>query len=169
MKKALLEQGRWSWGRNKLAQLVNILFDKYRIKWWGLTLVFAEKDESSGLKSLEEIERTHLKSDNNFHNIVEQLRPKLDYDQVFANSLKGCNVVLGYYFRHDNKDDASKSVGVLPPPHLLMAALKAKTSISNRQAVLAEIWLYCNKTLLPAAILILTQMKTASRVEYRCS
>lgn len=144
--KSLLEQGRWPWDGNKLAQLVNILFDKYRIKVVGFDVIFAEKDESSDLKSLKEIERTHLKSDNNFHNIIEQLRPKLDYDQVFANSLKGRNVVLGYYFRHDNKDDASKSIGVLPP-HLLMAALKAKTSISNRQAVLAEIWLYCNKTL----------------------
>lgn len=113
--KSLLEQGRWPWDGNKLAQLVNILFDKYRIKVVGFDVIFAEKDESSDLKSLKEIERTHLKSDNNFHNIIEQLRPKLDYDQVFANSLKGRNVVLGYYFRQDNKDDASKSVGVLPP------------------------------------------------------
>ena len=72
--KSLLEQGRWPWGRNKLAQLVDILFDKYKIKVLGFDVVFAEKDESSGLKSLEEIARTHLKSDSNFHDIVEQLR-----------------------------------------------------------------------------------------------
>src|SRR3989344_4904380 len=131
--KSLLEQGRWPWGRNKLAQLVDILFDKYKIKVLGLDIVFAEKDESSGLKSLEEIERTALKSDNNFHNIIEQLRPKLDYDQVFANSLKGRNVVLGYYFRHDNKDDASKSVGVLPSPSFVDGSFKGK-NINFQQA-----------------------------------
>ncbi len=131
--KSLLEQGRWPWGRNKLAQLVDVLFDKYKIKVVGFDVVFAEKDESSGLKSLEEIERTHLKSDNNFHNIIEQLRPKLDYDQVFANSLKGRNVVLGYYFRQDNKDDASKSVGVLPPPSFVDGSFKGK-NIHFKQA-----------------------------------
>jgi len=37
--KSLLEQGRWPWGRNKLAQLVDILFDKYMgdaiMSFWG--------------------------------------------------------------------------------------------------------------------------------------
>ena len=131
--KSLLEQGRWPWGRNKLAQLVDILFDKHKIKVLGFDVVFAEKDESSGLKSLEEIERTHLKSDSNFHDIVEQLRSKLDYDQIFANSLKDRNVVLGYYFRQDSKDDASKSVGVLPPPSFVGGSFKGK-NINFKQA-----------------------------------
>ncbi len=131
--KSLLEQGRWPWGRNKLAQLVNILFDKYKIKVVGFDVVFAEKDESSGLKSLEEIERTHLKSDNNFHNLVEQLRPKLDYDQVFANSLKNRNVVLGYYFRQDNTEDTNGSVGALPSPSFVDGTFKGK-NIDFRQA-----------------------------------
>lgn len=129
--KSLQEQGRWPWGRNKLALLVDKLFEDYKIKVLGFDVVFAEKDESSGLKSLEEIEKVYLKSDSGFHNIVEQLRPKLDYDQVFANSLKGRNVVLGYYFRQN--DNGSGSVGVLPQPSFVEGSFKGK-NINFRQA-----------------------------------
>jgi adenylate cyclase len=129
--KSLQEQGRWPWGRNKLAQLVDKLFDQYKIKVLGFDVVFAEKDESSGLKSLEEIEANYLKSDSSFHGLVEQLRPKLDYDQVFANSLKNRNVVLGYYFRRDDK--SSDSVGELPPPSFVEGSFKGK-SINFMQA-----------------------------------
>jgi adenylate cyclase len=41
--KSMLEQGRWPWGRNKLVQLVNILFDKYRIKVVGFDVSFCRK------------------------------------------------------------------------------------------------------------------------------
>src|SRR6478609_737872 len=49
--KSLKQEGRWPWGRNKLADLVNKLFDEYHINVLGFDVVFAEKDESSGLKS----------------------------------------------------------------------------------------------------------------------
>ena len=58
--KSLQAQGRWPWGRNKLADLVNILFDDYHIQVLGFDMVFAEKDESSGLKHLEAIQSQYL-------------------------------------------------------------------------------------------------------------
>ena len=100
--KSLKAQGRWPWGRNKLADLVNILFDDYHVKVLGFDMVFAEKDESSGLKSLDAIKTQYLVSDpalgHALDQAVETLRPALDYDQKFAKSLKGRNVVLGYVF-----------------------------------------------------------------------
>ena len=39
--KSLLEQGRWPWGRDKIAQLVNQLFDTYHINTLGFDVVFA--------------------------------------------------------------------------------------------------------------------------------
>lgn len=96
--KSLQEQGRWPWSRNKLADLVNQLFDVYHVNVLGVDVVFAEKDESSGLKRLEEIKAKYLPSDQEFGQAIETLRPSLDYDQVFANSLKRHNVVLGYFF-----------------------------------------------------------------------
>ena len=49
--KSLVEQGRWPWGRDKMARLVNQLFATYEINTLGFDVVFAEKDESSGLKN----------------------------------------------------------------------------------------------------------------------
>jgi adenylate cyclase len=112
--RSLLEQGRWPWSRDKLALMVDRLFDQYKIKVLGFDVVFAEKDESSGLKVLERIGREHFKSSAEFNKALDKLRPTLDFDQMFANSLKGRPVVLGFYFRHG--DSTSGSVGQLPPP-----------------------------------------------------
>src|SRR5687767_8971688 len=48
--KSLAEVGRWPWSRNKLAGLVDELFDRQKIELLGFDVVFAEPDESSGLK-----------------------------------------------------------------------------------------------------------------------
>ena len=121
--KSLKEQGRWPWSRNKLADLVNKLFDDYHVNVLGFDVVFAEKDESSGLKSLEEIKTKYLASDQALSQVIESLRPKLDYDQVFADSLKGRNVVLGYFFL---RDDESSISGVLPLASFVEASFKGK-------------------------------------------
>jgi adenylate cyclase len=90
--KSLIEQGRWPWGRDKMAKLVNQLFDTYHINTLGFDVVFAEKDESSGLKQ-------YLKDNAQFANALKIVKPTLDYDQIFADSLKNRKVVLGYYFQ----------------------------------------------------------------------
>jgi adenylate cyclase len=108
--KSLKDQGRWPWSRNKLADLVNILFDNYHVKVMGFDMVFAEKDESSGLKSLEDIKAKYLSNDQAFKQAIEQLKPSLDYDKIFADSLKNRNVVLGYFFLRDEKSITSGSL-----------------------------------------------------------
>lgn len=114
---SLQQQGHWPWPRNKLAHMIDVLFDQYKIDVLGFDVVFAERDESSGLKNLEELARQELRGDAGFKTALEKLRPQLSYDQIFANSLKNRRVVLGYYFRHD---EAAKNgrVGLLPPPAL---------------------------------------------------
>lgn len=110
--KSLLEQGRWPWGRDKMAKLVNQLFDTYHINTLGFDVVFAEKDESSGLKNLELMQQQYLKDNTAFANALKIVKPTLDYDQIFANSLKNRSVVLGYYF---NINGDMSHVGQLPP------------------------------------------------------
>jgi adenylate cyclase len=112
--KSLQQQGHWPWPRNKLARMVDVLFDQYQIDVLGFDVLFAEQDESSGLVRMEELGRAELKNDKNFEQALNRLRPKLMYDQVFANSLKDRRIALGYYFRHDNQPDSQ--VGVLPSP-----------------------------------------------------
>ena len=113
---SLLEQGHWPWPRNKVAQLVDRLFDQYKIDVLGFDIVFSERDVSSGLKNLEALARTDLSGNADFKLKLGQIRKALDYDQVFADSLKGRRVALGYYFRHDAKN--AQTVGILPAPVL---------------------------------------------------
>ncbi|HEY8353622.1 MAG TPA: adenylate/guanylate cyclase domain-containing protein [Methylophilaceae bacterium] len=123
--RSLQEQGHWPWGRHKLAQLVDRLFDDYGIKALGFDVVFAEKDDSSGLASLEAIRQQHLQSNAAFAEVFEQLRPQLDYDQRFADSLRERKVVLGYYFRND--EDRDGRVGMLPEPSFVKGSFSGKT------------------------------------------
>ena len=114
--KSLQEQGHWPWPRNKIARLVDLLFDRYKIDVLGFDVLFAERDESSGLKSLEALGRSELSSNAAFNQSLNRLKPALNYDQIFADSLKDRRVVLGYYFL--NEKSQSDSVGALPSPVL---------------------------------------------------
>ncbi len=109
--KSLQEEGRWPWGRDKLALLMDKLFDKYGVAVVGFDVVFAEKDSSSGLKVLQELGRNQLKDVSQFQSVLAQLKPQLEYDSLFARKLKQRNIVLGYYF-NATKDTS----GALPAP-----------------------------------------------------
>lgn len=111
--KSLKEQGQWPWSRDKLAILVNQLFVTYQINTLGFDVVFAEKDESSGLRSLEWMQKNTLKDDVQFAQALQEIKPSLNYDQVFANSLKNRKVALGYYFLLNG---STQKVGQLPAP-----------------------------------------------------
>jgi len=111
--KSLAEQGRWPWGRDKLATLMNKLFDQYGVKLVGFDVVFAEPDDSSGLKSLDALARKELKDATAFQSALKDLRPQLDYDSRFAAALKNRPVILGYYF---SSKEGGTSSGAAPDP-----------------------------------------------------
>lgn len=129
--KSLQEQGHWPWPRNKVAKMVDLLFDRYQIDVLGFDVLFAERDESSGLKSLEALAQSELSANPAFNATLNKLRPQLNYDQVFADSLKNRRVVLGYYFR--NEVEQGSSVGTLPPPVLARGSFD-ETSVSPWRA-----------------------------------
>jgi adenylate cyclase len=111
--KSLAEQGRWPWGRDKLATLMNKLFDQYGVKLVGFDVVFAEPDESSGLKSLESLAKNELKDVAGFQSTLRELRPQLDHDARFAAALKNRPIILGYYF---SSKEGGVSSGAAPEP-----------------------------------------------------
>ncbi len=111
--KSLAEVGRWPWGRNKMAKLFDNLFDRHQIALIGIDVVFAEPDESSGLKQLQSLAADELKHQPGFSERVSELQAALDYDALFAKSLKGRPIVLGYYFTGDR---GGRKSGVLPSP-----------------------------------------------------
>lgn len=44
--KSLAAEGRWPWGRDKLAHIITQLFDHYQINTLGFDVVFAEPDST---------------------------------------------------------------------------------------------------------------------------
>jgi adenylate cyclase len=111
--KSLAEVGRWPWGRNRLAELSEELLDRQQVALVGFDVVFAEPDDSSGLKRLRQLAQSELKDQPGFAERIGQLGPSLDYDALFARSIQKRPVVLGYYFTSDREGRTS---GVLPPP-----------------------------------------------------
>ena len=112
---AVPELGRWPWGRDKISTLVQKLFDKYGVVVIGFDVVWAERDESSGLKVLDQLLKKELRDMPQLGAAVNNLRPQLDHDGMFAKAIAGRPVVLGHYFNSD--EDASES-GSLPAPVL---------------------------------------------------
>ncbi|MDZ7736811.1 MAG: adenylate/guanylate cyclase domain-containing protein [Gammaproteobacteria bacterium] len=94
------------------------LFEHYGARLVAFDVVFAEPDESSGLKILEELAAEALADVGAYREQVAELRQQLDYDQRFADSLSGRDVILGYYFRLTKGEDGSGRSGMLPPPVL---------------------------------------------------
>lgn len=111
--KSLKEEGRWPWSRDRLALLMDKLFDRYGVAIVGFDVVFAEKDESSGLGVLQRLGQSQLKGDARFQEALEQIRPQLEYDRLFADSIRNRKVVLGYYLNDGKGKSAS---GALPEP-----------------------------------------------------
>ncbi|MFZ5502152.1 MAG: CHASE2 domain-containing protein [Pseudomonadota bacterium] len=109
--KSLKEEGRWPWSRDRLGLLMDKLFDQYGIAIVGFDVVFAERDESSGLKVLQKLGQNQLKNDAGYQAALAQITPQLEYDSVFAAKIKNRNVILGYYFTDQETSSVS---GALP-------------------------------------------------------
>ena len=121
--KSLAEVGRWPWSRNRMADMVVELFDRQKVAVAGFDIVFAEPDDSSGLKRLRQLAGNELKDNASFGQALGQLQGSLDYDALFAKALQGRPVVMGYYFTSDREGHTS---GVLPAPVMDHSALKGR-------------------------------------------
>lgn len=112
---SLAEVGRWPWGRDKLATIVDNLFNLYEADVVGFDIVFAEKDTSSGLEMFEQLAQNSLKNNAQYQQALDEIRPSLKHDEIFADSLIGKNVVLGYYFKTKLQQGETGVTGLLPP------------------------------------------------------
>ena len=121
--KSLAEVGRWPWGRDRLAALVDELLVRQQVAVIGFDVVFGEADESSGLKQLQQLAKGGLKDQSGFVEKLAQLETRLDYDAAFARSIESRPVVLGYYFTSDRDGRVN---GVLPPPIMDAAKLQGR-------------------------------------------
>ncbi|QWD61814.1 CHASE2 domain-containing protein [Polynucleobacter sp. MWH-UH25E] len=104
-------EGRWPWPRDRLALLVNRLNDDYNVSLTGFDVIFSERDESSGIRTIDLLSKGELKNDAGFQSQYKRIKPLLDLDSQFANSFKDRLVILGYSFLIPG--DKNKK-GVLP-------------------------------------------------------
>lgn len=118
--KSLVKEGRWPWGRDKVATLVDKLFDHYEVSVVGFDILFAEEDNSSGLKVLEKFSNDLLRDDIRFQTAYQRFKPFLHHDMIFARSLENRPVVLGYFFRSQEHLGIGVNRGMLPDPVLAL-------------------------------------------------
>ena len=121
--KSLAEFGRWPWSRNNLAALLDELFDRHSIAILGFDVVFAEADESSGLKRLQQLASDELRDQPGFADRLKQIQGGLDYDAAFAKSLQNRSVVMGYYLTSDRD---GRTNGALPKAVMQKDALAGR-------------------------------------------
>ena len=132
--KSLTAEGRWPWGRDKLAELVRRAFEDYEAGLLGFDIVFAEPDTSSGLGVLESLAGTAFREDPNYRSTIDRLRPTLNYDQRFADTIGRFPVALGYYFNFATPGDEQVArIGALPPPTFVKGTFTGK-SVAFRHA-----------------------------------
>ena len=121
--KSLAEIGRWPWGRNKLADLVGELLDNQKVALLGFDVVFAEADDSSGLKRLKQLAQNEMRDQAGFVEKLNQIQASLDYDAVFSKAIEKRPVVMGYYFTSDRDGRVN---GVLPSPVMGRESLQGR-------------------------------------------
>jgi len=93
----MAEQGQWPWSRNKLAQMVDGLFDYYQVDLLAFDIAFSEPDNTTPLAELERLAHRELAGDAGFQATLQALKPRFAYDDIFAGSLKNRPVVLSFF------------------------------------------------------------------------
>ena len=113
--KSFGEVGHWPWSRALMAELITKLFERYGIEVLAFDVVWAERDTSSGIDTLDALAHKDLKQAAGFQELYKSLRPGLDNDELFAKAMRGRPAVLGYYF--SNEERAAR-VNAIPVPVL---------------------------------------------------
>ena len=73
--KSLAAEGRWPWRRDKIGTMLDQLFDRYKVGIVGFDVVFAERDESSGLGTLRELGQKELKGNAQYQAVLKDVTP----------------------------------------------------------------------------------------------
>ena len=107
--KSLKHQGHWPWPRDRIATLINQLFEGGAVVI-GFDIMFPEKQ----LNSVEHILAT-VPDQTPLYDSLQSLRPQFDLDNALAKSFESGDVVLGYSFHSDK----TKSPYPLPDPTII--------------------------------------------------
>jgi len=107
------ELGRWPWSRDRMAYIMDQLFNQYQVRLLGFDVIWAEPDKSSGFENFQKLARQMAPNNASLNQAFKKIAPELDFDARFAKSLDNRAVALGYYF---NSNEDAREIGVLPEP-----------------------------------------------------
>lgn len=113
---SLAAEGRWPWSRDRVARLVDRLFDHYGVSLAAFDVVFAEPEETSALALLDELQSNQSVDGTALASQLDKLRSRYDHDANLVKALDGRNIILGIFFLTDDDSAGSRSAGVLPTP-----------------------------------------------------
>jgi adenylate cyclase len=111
-----VELGQWPWPRDTLGGLVNRLFDDYGIRVLGFDALFAEAEETSAERLLEELASSDNEEDAVIHERLAALQVSQNSNIGFSESLIARDVVTGFVFKDSLASNEPESTGALPPP-----------------------------------------------------
>ena len=140
---SLASLGQWPWPRVTLARIVDSLFDDYNIRILGFDVVFAEKEESSGERVLDELANGAIGELAELQQEIRRIRETLGGDLRFAEALIARDVVTGFVFKDRLGEGEFPAKGALPPVLLGKAEIdaleipfvEAKAYVSNLAAL----------------------------------
>ena len=133
---SLAAEGQWPWPRDRIAQMVDQLFDHYGAELVAFDVVLAEPEETTALALLEELARDEPGRREHF----ESLRQRYDRDRAFVESLHGRDVVLGLFFT-----DVASTAGQLPEPLFPSGSFAGATSTSRGRTATRPIFPPCRR------------------------
>jgi len=113
---SLAAEGQWPWPRNKVAALVDALFDDYGVRTLGFDVLFAEPERPEALRLIDELAAGPLAGDPSLRSVLADLRPRYEGDRILSESLVARDVVLGYVFKPKPGQAERAEVGLLPAP-----------------------------------------------------
>ncbi len=119
--------GQWPWSRETLARIVDSLFDEYSVHILAFDVLYAEEEETSGKRVLNELAATSLGDSPAFQAEYQRLHATLDTDTQFAESFIARDVVPGFVFKDFLAADEPEATGTLPPPLLHADAIAGWT------------------------------------------
>lgn len=112
---SLAAEGHWPWPRDKLAHLMDQLFDTYGVRALGFDVVFAEPEETSALQLIDSL-AADAAVPSESRDMLQKRRADFETDQRFADAVIARDIVLGYVFKSSLQPGEPAFTGALPAP-----------------------------------------------------
>ncbi|MDH3768511.1 MAG: adenylate/guanylate cyclase domain-containing protein, partial [Gammaproteobacteria bacterium] len=113
--RSLSTEGHWPWPRDKMADLINSLYDDYEIRVLGFDALFSEADDPSAILLVDNL-LTDPKLPGELRDRLQNQRYELETDRLFAESMIARDLVMGFAFRYQVPEGDAAESGLLPDP-----------------------------------------------------